>query len=200
MTTTTIPKDKTTQLRIEKALAKPGAQGKKGFLLWVEAAFPPEIVKKVLAAAAPHAPPTVAVRTVGAFGDVSTTDVVTLPDTIVTAPTTDATSAPSSAVTAATDSKPADPSWISSISSAIQAAGQAYLTKTQVDAANQIFQVNLQRARLGQSPIPIDPTQYGLPAPTARIGLTADTSKLVMWGGIGLLAVILLGGLAKGRR
>jgi hypothetical protein len=193
--------DTMTGIRINRAVSQPGAKGKKGFLLWVAAAFPKPVVDKVMTAALQHANPmmvksslnqkavqsAVAGPTVtkmgrfGGFGDDANlvtvgVDVPPVSDTVT-------------AAVNSTDSSAADPSWLSSIGSAITAAGQAYLTKTQIDAQSQIFNVNLTRAQQGLPPIPTNPTAYGLPAPTVNFGLASGaTSTLFMIaGGLGLL-------------
>lgn len=82
-------------------------------------------------------------------------------------------------------------------------AGQVYLTKTQLDAQKKILDLQLERARNGFPPADIDPTQYGLPAPNVKLGLDADTKKMLMIGGGiagGLLALYLLFGGRRRRR
>lgn len=220
---------KQTQLRVQRALAKPGAFGKKGFLLWAEAAFPPALVKPVLDAAAKYVPgagmpitlaspqsqgfqgyasrgPYAPRRSLGYFGDDSMLSDVTVSIPDITEQTTQAINAaadpsvpPVSAVTAATDSQPASSSWVSDLSKAFTAASTAALGIVQVQDAQKIFNTNLSRAQQGLSMIPSNPTQYGLPSPTANIGLTSGTQTALMIG-IGILAVALIGGgLASGR-
>jgi hypothetical protein len=211
--------DSATGIRIRRAVNQPGAKGKKGFLLWAVGAFPPAIVGPIIQAAASHLDPRMiaasqsaaggpaagslgrTARTMGAyrgapyvrrfnplrgFGD---TDPTLANITVDPTSVSDSTSA---AVINATDSSAADPSWLSSVSSAISAVGQAYLTKTQIDASQQIFNTNLQRAQQGLPPIPTNPTAYGLPAPTVNFGLASGTLTPVLYvvGGIGLLMVI----------
>jgi hypothetical protein len=261
--TPTAPADKNTAIRIKRALAKPGATGKKGFLLWVEAGFPKAMANKILQAASKHVSPQAlaaaahaggtppanpgtrvwtagqaapampaqgslpapalqgyaprvgnASWTLGRYGparpgyglphgvnglgflgdDSSSLDYVTL-----TTDTTPQALPPVSATTAATPSTPADSSWTSDISSAISAIGQLYLTKTQVNASQQIFNTNLQRAQQGLPPIPTNPTAYGLPAPTVNVGISSTTLKPLLWLAGGIAAVILLGMTARGR-
>lgn len=204
--------DPATTIRIQRALQQPGAKGKKGFLLWVNAAFPKAIADAAIQAAAQHLDPRMiaasqsaaqgpaagnvqrTARTMGAyrgapyvrrfngFGFSDPTLMTIGVDPVSTDPT-------SAAVINATDSSGADPSWLSSVSSALQLAGQAYLTKTQVDAANQVFQTNLALAQKGLPLIPTNPTAYGLPAPTVNLGLSTTTLKpiLVVAGGLGAL-------------
>lgn len=76
---------------------------------------------------------------------------------------------------------------------------QAYLTKIQLDMQKKLMDLQLERARRGLPPQDIDPSAYGL-APTARVGLTSDTTKLLMYGGLGLLAVLLVGPMLRGAR
>lgn len=213
------PAAKTTQLRIERALAKPGATGMKGLLLWTEAAFPSALSKRVLQAASKYTPgagigpahipaPTLASpasQGFGFLGDVTLSDVsfdpnqVGIDDSAAQA-ISDATQAPMSQTTAATPSQPASSSWISDIANAFGAASTAYLGAQQVKDAQTIFNTNLARAQQGLPMIPTNPTQYGLPSPTAQIGLTGSTSSLLMWVGGGLALALVLGGMASGRR
>jgi hypothetical protein len=212
--------DAATGIRIRRALQQPGAKGKKGLLLWVSAAFPKVIADKVIAAAGKHVTPGMAsaaaaaaggpqagnkvatANTMGAFrGPLRGSNFGRFGDltTIGVDPTTVSDSA-SAAIINATDSSAADPSWVSSISGALQLASQAYLTKTQVDATNQIFQTNLSLAQRGLPLIPTNPTAYGLPAPTVNFGLSSATmSTGVMLVG-GLAAVWVLLSLTKGRK
>lgn len=220
MATQQTPAQKIAGLRIQRALAKPGAIGMKGFLLWTEAAWPPAISKKILEAAnkyTPGAGPPVTLASpaaqgfgrfgrVGMFGDNSGLADVTIdlssiqvPDS-VTQSISDATQAPVSGTTAATPSQPASASWMSDVGSAITAATTAYLGATQVKNAQTIFNTNLQRAQQGLPMIPTNPTQYGLPAPTAQIGLTSSTSEVLLIG-LGILGVALIGGgMLSGRK
>ncbi len=216
--------DPATGIRIRRALQQPGAKGKKGVLLWVDAGFPKQIADKVIAAAARHITPGMAAaaaaaaagpgagnvmgtaRTMGAFrglsgrfgsfGDTGNPSMMTLG---VDAPVV--SDSANAAIINATDSGAADPSWVSSISSALQLASQAYLTKTQVDATNQIFNTNLSLAQRGLPLIPTNPTAYGLPAPTVNFGLAGGTLKPLLWVGGGLALLMFLGSVvSKGRK
>jgi hypothetical protein len=205
--------DTLTGIRINRAVSQPGAKGKKGFLLWTAAAFPKAVADKIAAAALKHVNPTMLKSSAGlmpaasggqagptvtkmgrfgGFGDDASlvtvgVDVPPVSDTVTTAVN-------------ATDSSAADPSWVADVGSAISAIGQVYLTKTQVDAQNQIFQTNLTRAQQGLPPIPTNPTAYGLPAPTVNVGLSATTQSAVLWiaGGIGLI-ILLSGAMKRGK-
>jgi hypothetical protein len=222
------PATKMTDLRIQRALAKPGAVGMKGFLLWLEAAWPKAIAAPVLAAAAKYTPgagPLVTLASpaaggfghmhpmpmghmhpmMGRFGDISA-DLTAVPDSVssaISSAATDPTVPPVSGVTAATQSQPASAGWLSDIGNAITAATTAALGVTQVNDAQKIFNINLARAQQGLAPIATNPAALGLPSPTARIGLTSETTTAVLWG-VGLLAggLILAGALGgrKGRK
>jgi hypothetical protein len=199
MAVATTPSQKSTDLRIQRALAKPGAYGMKGFLLWTEAAWPKAIASQIITAANKYTPgardkSTLASPQHGGFGDYAYGSLW------ADDASTDPTVPPVSGTTAATSSQPASNSWLADIGSAMQAATQAALAVTQVKDAQSIFNINLQRAQQGLSPIATNPSVYGLPAPTANIGLTSGTQNMVMVVG-GLLAVALIGGgLAAGGR
>ncbi len=202
--------DTATGIRINRALTQPGAKGKKGFLLWVAAAFPKAIADRVMKAALTHVDPSLLATVMGqtggplpgragptvtkmgrfgGFGDDA--NLVTIG--VDTQNVSDATQAAINA----TDSGAATPDWASTISSAIQAAGQAYLTKAQVDTMSQIANQNIMLAQKGLPLIPTNPTTYGLPAPTVQVGLSSATLTPLLWiaGGIGV--VILISSLAK---
>jgi len=215
---------KVTELRIQRALAKPRAIGMKGFLLWTEAAWPPAISRKILDAAsrytpgATSAPASVPAATmaspaaqgfgrygVGHFGDdsgllsvsfdPSSIDLSSANQAIAAA--NDPTQAPVSQTTAATPAQPASPSWLSDVGGAITAATTAFLGATQIKDAQTIFNTNLARAQAGLPMIPTNPVNYGLPAPTANIGLAASAqTTLFIVVGVGALALVLasLGG------
>lgn len=216
MTVATTPTQKTAQLRIQRALARPGAIGMKGFLLWTEAAWPRAISQKIVQAAAAYTPGATPVAMAsparggfgryGAFGDDSFLSPVSinipgLDDAATSAlnAANDPTLASITNTTAATPSQPASSSWLSDIGGAITAATTAYLGAQQVKDAQSIFNVNLQRAQQGLPPIPTNPTAYGLPAPTANIGLTSGTQTALLIG-VGVLAVALIAGAAVHKR
>lgn len=82
----------------------------------------------------------------------------------------------------------------------LMGAGQVFLTKEQLSAQKKILNLQLERARAGLPPADIDPTQYGLPAPNVKLGIDADTKKLVMIGGSLVGGAFLLWLLFGGRR
>lgn len=213
MTVANTSANKLTQLRVQRALAKPGAIGMKGLLLWTEAAFPRAIAQQVLQAAAKYTPgaspsgivPTLASPASQGFGFLGdTASDAANADAYWTVSTSDAnpsdpTTPPVSATTAATASQPASASWLADIGSAFKAASQGALAVLQAKDAQSIFSLNLQRAQQGLAPIPYNPTQLGLPAPTANIGLASSAQTTVLIVG-GIVAIALFGGLLAGAR
>lgn len=93
-------------------------------------------------------------------------------------------------------SAPMASSLANTFSDIIKGISTAYLTKQQIDAQSNLMDIQLQRAKQGLAPLNIDPATYGL-QPTIGVGLTASTQKLLMYGGIGLLAVMLFGSVLK---
>jgi hypothetical protein len=83
-------------------------------------------------------------------------------------------------------------------------AGQVLLTKEQLKAQQKIVDLQLERARAGLPPADIDPTQYGLPAPSVNIGLAPEAKKMLMIGagllGAGFLAYLVFGSGGRRRR
>lgn len=92
----------------------------------------------------------------------------------------------------------ASSSWSDTVSKLIGAWGQYKLTDAQLDTAKRITDINLQRAQQGLSPLPYDASQLGL-SPTVKVGLTGDTGKLVMYGGIAFLAFLVLQSMGRRR-
>ena len=68
----------------------------------------------------------------------------------------------------------------------------AYLGVQQVNAQKKLLDVQLQRAQQGLAPLNINPADYGVTGPTMNVGLTGDTQKMLMYGGLALVAVIVL--------
>lgn len=87
----------------------------------------------------------------------------------------------------------------SALQNLITAGAQAYLTATQLKAQAQLTKIQLQRAAEGKAPLDVNVSDYGL-TPTAQVGITDDTKKLLIYGGSALLAVMLFTGVLKARR
>lgn len=112
-------------------------------------------------------------------------------DDTPTAPSTggNPTSQQTVAVKAADPSNPADLSWLDKLANAVPKALQLY-------NAQQIAAVNVERAKRGQSAI--NPAMY---SPQVGVGMDAGTQNLVLFGALGLGALLLLGGKGgKGRK
>lgn len=86
----------------------------------------------------------------------------------------------------------ASPSWLSTLQNVLVAAAQAKLAKDQIDAQKDLWRIQLERAQAGLAPLDIDPATMGLPGPSVSVGLTGDTKKMLLWGGIGLAAFLIL--------
>jgi len=69
-------------------------------------------------------------------------------------------------------------SWVDSLARLLPVVASTYQQK-------QLLDTQVQRARAGLPPL--DVTQY---APGFQVGLSADTQRLMMWGGVGLVAVV----------
>lgn len=102
-------------------------------------------------------------------------------------------------LTVAATETPPSRSLVDTIKELAQVAGQVYLTREQMQAQQQILNVQLQRAQQGLPPLAIDPTQYGIPQPSVGISLDDGTKKMLLYGGIGLAVALMLGLIGGGR-
>jgi len=85
-------------------------------------------------------------------------------------------------------------SWLSSL---IGGLTQGALAVNQVKTAQQVTQLQLQRAQAGLPPLNIDMGTLGVP--TMSVGLSSGTQSLLMYIALGAGALLLLGGLTKSR-
>ena len=69
------------------------------------------------------------------------------------------------------------------LSTLLMGAGQVILTKQQLDAQKQVLNLQLDRAKAGLPPLDLDPTTYGLPGPTVKLGVDAETKTLLLIAG-----------------
>lgn len=83
------------------------------------------------------------------------------------------------------------PAWLSAVQQTLTGAAQVYLTAQQLSAQKKVMDLQIERARQGLAPLDIDPMRYGL-SPTVGVGISPDTKKFLMWGGLGLLALLVL--------
>lgn len=94
----------------------------------------------------------------------------------------------------------ASPGWMDTVKNIITAAGQAWMTKEQVDAQQKLLKMQLDRARAGLSPLDLDPSAYGLPGANVSVGLSSDVKQMLMIGAAGIAAIFLLPKLMGGKR
>lgn len=91
-----------------------------------------------------------------------------------------------------TDStQPVSSSLADTIKNTVLALSQGYLTYEQTQAQKKVLDLQLQRAKQGLPPLDINSESFGV-GPSVSVGLSPSTKQLLMWGGIGLGAVILL--------
>lgn len=79
--------------------------------------------------------------------------------------------------------------FITSVSSGIQKLAPAVAAVKTAQAATDIQKLNIQRAQQGLPPI--DSSQM-VPTAGVQVGINRDTQKLIMYGAIGLGAVVLM--------
>lgn len=90
--------------------------------------------------------------------------------------------------------------WADTFKNLITVAGQAYLTKEQMDAQKKLTDIQLSRVQQGLAPLNIDPTTMGLPGASVNFGVSTDTKKWLMYGGIGAGLLFLFHSMFGGRR
>ena len=115
-----------------------------------------------------------------------------IPITIGGSSSTDTTGAISTASTSS-----ASPSWLSSIGSVITAATQGYLGIQQTQDAQTLFNTNLQRAQQGLAPLNANPSAYGIISPSVNVGLSPGVQTMLIYGGLGLGAILILSTVLK---
>lgn len=94
---------------------------------------------------------------------------------------------------------PTSKSLVDTIKDIANVVGQAYLTREQMQAQQQILNVQLQRAQQGLPPLAIDPQTYGLPQPSIGVSLDSGTKTTLLWIAGGLGVALLLGLIGGGR-
>lgn len=83
------------------------------------------------------------------------------------------------------DQRMANESWVDALARLLPVMASTYQQK-------QLLSVQVERARNGLPPL--DASQY---APGVKFGLSADTQRLVMWGGLALLGLLAFTALRK---
>lgn len=100
-------------------------------------------------------------------------------------------------IAAGTTSSTTGGTMLDVLKNAVTIASQAYLTKTQLDAQKRILDLQVARAQQGLPPLDIDPGAYGVPR--VSVGVTDDTKKFLMYGGIGLGLLLLFNMMGRRR-
>lgn len=95
--------------------------------------------------------------------------------------------------------QPVSSSVADTIKNTLMALSQGYLTYEQTRAQSKVLDLQLQRAKQGLPPLDINTESFGV-GPSVSVGLSPGTKTMLMWGGIGLAAVILLPKLLPSRR
>lgn len=95
---------------------------------------------------------------------------------------------------------PATSSFANTLKDLATVYAQSYLTKKQIDAQNQVLNIQLQRAQQGLAPLDINLEQYGLPRPSVAVGVDSDTQKMLLYGGLALAGLWIFSTLFGGRR
>jgi hypothetical protein len=85
----------------------------------------------------------------------------------------------------------ASDTWADKLEKILLAASQTYLTVEQMNAQKKLLNTQLSRAQAGLAPLDIDPAQYGITGgPQVSVGVSADTRKFLMYGGIALAVAL----------
>lgn len=82
--------------------------------------------------------------------------------------------------------------WGSLTTQGIQALKDLWIANRQADLQSELLRINMVRAQQGLAPI--TQSQIGSLSPQVNFGVASETQKLIMWGGVALLAVMLLNG------
>ncbi len=96
--------------------------------------------------------------------------------------------------------QPAAQSTADKVKDIVLALSQGYLTVQQMNAQKKVLDLQLSRAKQGLPPLSLDMSQYGLTGPQVSVGLSSDTRTMLLYGGLGLAAVLLLPKFLRGRK
>lgn len=88
--------------------------------------------------------------------------------------------------------------WSDTLKNLVTVAGQALLTKSQLDSQQKILDLQLDRAKSGLPPLDIDPQTFGIAGPQVTVGIAPDTKKMLMIGGGLFIVAFLLPKLLRG--
>ena len=112
-------------------------------------------------------------------------------DTVAVAPS--ALTSPATTFVAATKPK-------SGFTTFIENLPNLFMGYTQVSLASKIAKINLERARQGLPPLDTGQVQAMAPRPGVAVGLSPDVKRIIIFGGVGIGALILFGMMGKKRR
>lgn len=87
--------------------------------------------------------------------------------------------------------------FITSISSSVEKLAPAYAAVKSAQASEKLTNVNIQRSAQGLPPLSAESM---VPAAQVQVGLQSQTQKMIVWGAVGLGAVVLLSVLASKKR
>lgn len=108
---------------------------------------------------------------------------------------------PSAATGPATTFQPATPpkkaGWLDNL---LSFAPQMFMGYTQLSMQRQIAKINLERLRQGLPPLSPTQTETYVQRPGVSVGLSPATRNMVIIGGVGLGAILLLGMMGKKKR
>lgn len=116
------------------------------------------------------------------------------PGSIVEVPPSAATSP---ATTFQTATPPKKTGWLDNL---LNLAPQMFMGYTQISMQKQIAKVNLERLKQGLPPLSAAQTEAYSPRPGVSVGLSPATRNLLMYGGLGLGAILLFGIMTKKKR
>lgn len=109
--------------------------------------------------------------------------------------------APSAATSPATTFQPAtEPKKTGWLDNILNLAPQMFLGFTQISMQRQIAKVNLERLKQGLPPLSPTQTEAYVQRPGVSVGLSPATRNLIMFGGLGLGAILLIGIMTKKKR
>lgn len=94
----------------------------------------------------------------------------------------------------------ASSAWADALKNILNAGAVIYTTKTQIDAQKKLNDMQLERIRQGLPPLNIDPAALGLATASASVGLTPNTQKFLMWGGVAVIGAWVFSSMFGGRR
>lgn len=96
-----------------------------------------------------------------------------------------------SAAQVTTETAPVSSGIAQRIKDILMGVSQAYLTAEQMKMQKKVIDTQIARAQAGLPPLDIDLSRYGV-GPSATVGISQDTQRLLLWVAAGLGAVYLV--------